>query len=502
MPVKYRCFTGPIQQEFMTYNCGNCVECSTQRKRDYTVRNFAETCYTLADGGFVLVDTLTYNSYHVPYIDIDCPDVSFSSSEKKHLNFLSNGKLRVYCYRYNDVSKFFKRLRFYLCNYLREKYGYNHTEEAGDFLDKQVYGHLRYMCVGELGKVHGRVHYHLSLYCSVPDVTPALLKLYLDKAWRHLNNKSNYSVSKRFNVYSMLDFGATESNCRVDYNTIKSPSETAHIKYQIKYVLKDSFYERLLCKIFQVERTSELPKSLKSRVKLSIGFGAQLVDDYRGLFDSFSDTIKVDIDNELVYLPYTLQDGHNIVGNKAAFPLPQYAKNKLYKYTVRQSDGTYAQRTNAYGLRKKIENYNKSMCRLTEQITTHVASLSSSRQQEWKNILGSEYNVTDVAQYKLLFFGKLVAMNVWDGSIEHYYELQCQPKHRRLFKQHSDARSFSVGYRDAFYTDYFNDVLDSACKFLIDTKSEYSAKKQHDYEEKISAQQHIRILYGLEKKCV
>lgn len=502
-PVKYRALTGAIQQEYMTYNCGNCVECSTQRKRDYTIRNYAETCYTLSDGGFVLVDTLTYNNYHVPYIDVEVPEnAKFSSSERSHLNYLSNGKLRVYCFRYADVSKFFKRLRFYLCNFLREKHGFNHTQPEGKYLDKQVYGHLRYMCVGELGKIHGRVHYHLSLYCSVPEVTPATLKRLLDKSWRHLNKSTRYSNSNRFKVYNLMDYGATESNCRVDYNTIKSPSETAHIKYITKYVLKDSAYERLLCKIFQVERSSLLPSELKCSVKLSIGFGSQLVDDYKQLFEKFSDTLKVDLDNELVYIPYSLEDGRNIVGNKAAFPLPQYAKNKLYKYTVRLSDGTYAQRTNSYGLKKKIENYNKSMCRLTEQITQHIASLSASRQLEWRTLLGTEYSITDVAQYRLLFFGKSVAMNVWDGSVQHYYELQCQPKHRKLFKSSSYARSYSKALRDTLYDDYYNGSLHDACLFLIRTKSEYSAKKQHDYENKLYAQQHIKKLFGLEKECV
>lgn len=505
-PVKFRGINPFCQTTHLTFKCGHCAECSADRKRDYMIRNYVETAYTLAQGGICLVDTLTYNDFHVPFILVESSAV-FTPEEQQHLikarhydverwnslhpkdqYKLSPNLYRVNCFNYDHVSKFFKRFRHYVCNYLREKNGYNHTQPEGKYIDDLVSGHLRYFIAPELGHDHGRPHYHLTIHSTVPDVSKLKLKALFDAAWRFLNQRGQLKTimcNKRFSVYNLNDLGATEGYEKLDYNTIKSVSEIAHIKYSTKYVCKNSYMEQLYCKLFDVQSPSELPQCLHSGIRSSIGFGYQLVDDYLGLFQDKTSVIYLDFVKEKVYIPHSLDEGKNCVGTKSVYNLPFYYVRKLYYRRVRLSDGTYTCMLNKNGVERKIRQFTEKVKQLTQSTIEHIHSLPKSSQLAFSDLLGIR-SLDELSTYRLLFFGKNFNFAQWDGSIESYYEKQ---NYSKLHYYATDSRAMEVykSTKIGLFSngEFIHDMqLHRCAEFLIRTRYLYSAWKQREYVRK------------------
>lgn len=498
-PVKFRSVNATIQTTHMVFKCGHCFECSAERKRDYMIRSYVETCYTLAQDGIVLVDTLTYNDNHVPFILVDS-DVKFSLEERAHLTkarhydvslwnlrnpddvkVWSKNLYRVNCFDYTHVQKFFKRFRLYCCNYLREKAGLSHSTPKGKPIDKYVSGHLRYFLSPEFGHVRGRPHYHLTIYSTVNGLSKLQLKELFDSAWRRLNFRV---MSHRFIEYNSDDLGATEGYERLEYNTIKSVSEIAHIKYQTKYVCKDSYMEQLYCKLFGVSSPSHLPHCLHTEIRCSIGFGSQLIDDYLDLFCDLNSTVYLDLDKEKVFVPHSESDGQNVFGNKACYNLPQYYIRKLYYRRVRLNDGTYTTCLNENGVRRNVKRFNEKISSCVESMKVHIASLPDDLFQEWRTLIDGR-SLVELAQYKLLFYGKSLNFSFWDGSIETYYRNLAYTKvvtFNILEKSHAQ-------YKKTFFDchPYSNDevILDlqlhNCLDFLNRTRFSFSSWKNAEY---------------------
>lgn len=498
-PVKYRSVNPAIQTTHMVFKCGHCVECSAERKRDYMIRNYVETCYSLAQDGIVLVDTLTYNDNHVPFILVKS-DVKFTPEERTHLikarhydvslwnskhpndlKVWSENLYRVNCFEYSDVQKFFKRLRLYCCYYLREKAGLSHSTSRGKLIDKYVSGHLRYFLSPEFGHVRGRPHYHLTIHSTIKGISSLQLKELFDSAWRRLNYRLN---SHRFAVYNYDDLGATEGYERLEYNTIKSISEITHIKYQTKYVCKDSYMEQLYCKMFGVASPSHLPQCLHTKVKSSIGFGSQLIDDYLDLFNFIDSSVYLDLNREKVFVPHSESDGQNVIGNKACYSLPQYYIRKLYYRTVRLSDGTYSMCLNQNGVLRNIRRFDEKVKYYVDSINVHICSLPDDLRQEWKTLLNGR-SLVELAQYKLLFYGKSLDFSLWDGSIETYYRNLAYAK-ISLFDIPEKAHNF---YQSKFidYHYFSNDEvvidmqLNNCLEFLNRTRYFFTSWKHRQY---------------------
>lgn len=507
-PVKYRSVNPAIQTTHIVLKCGHCAECSAERKRDYMIRSYVETCYTLAQSGIVLVDTLTYNDNHVPFILVQS-DTLFTPEESLHLikarhydvslwnskhpedqKVLSENLYRVNCFDYTHVQKFFKRFREYCCYYLREQNGFSHSTKKGKHIDNYVRGHLRYFLSPELGHEYGRPHYHLTIHSTVKGISKLKLKALFDSAWRHLNRRGKFQRlmnHHRFIVYNSDDLGATEGYERLDYNTIKSVAEIAHIKYQTKYVCKNSYMEKLYCKLFGVSSASHLPQCLHTKVKSSIGLGAQLIDDYLDLFTDIGSTIYLNLNQEKVYIPHSQSDGQNVVGNKACYNLPQYYIRKLYYRRVRLSDGTYTMCLNENGVQRNIIRFDEKVKNCVDSFKFHVVSLPELKQSEWNELIKGR-SLEELAQYKLLFYGKSVDFSQWDGSIDSYYRSLAYSK----VKCFDIPEKAHVLYRNSYfdYRPFSNDevVIDlqlhNCLEFLNRTRYLYSAWRQHEYVSK------------------
>lgn len=170
------------QQLYLYVPCGHCSECRSQKRNEWRIRSWSECCDTIVDGGYTLFDTLTYASEYLPRLS-DFVDVP------KHLDFS--------CFRADDITLFFKRLRIRLT-----RMGYDPSDK------------LKYFLVCEYGKRNTRrPHYHLFFFVRQSFVPCLVLSQAIADAW-HLGRTDGlpYKTAtyvKFHNTFDSLDSSAT-----------------------------------------------------------------------------------------------------------------------------------------------------------------------------------------------------------------------------------------------------------------------------------------------------
>ncbi len=209
------------EKYFYYIPCGKCVDCQKQKSNEWYFRAFSEfhDCVGSDSKNFVLFDTLTYSPEHLPRF------------------------MGYPCFSYNDVKRFFARLRINL-----DRAGYD------------VDNNLRYFLTSEFGThprdgVTYRPHYHLLFYCSVPNLRPVDLSYFISDAWNlgftdGAKYKGSYYVNKKRVFHSRL-------------------SDSIFVcKYVSKYVMKSSAYSAL----FESRKIECINKVLSSKFSQFVPF--------------------------------------------------------------------------------------------------------------------------------------------------------------------------------------------------------------------------------------
>lgn len=146
--------------------CQDCENCRKQRSLEFTIRAYYDYLwFTSTKGtgkkGFVMFDTLTYDDEHLPTYrlygeEIPCFDRVDIKAFKTQLESKAIGLL------------------FYLRKLPRNPH--NRT-----LIRTEVRTLLRTIVVSEYGSEHHRPHYHILVFCKIPEFTPAIVeRLYMD----------------------------------------------------------------------------------------------------------------------------------------------------------------------------------------------------------------------------------------------------------------------------------------------------------------------------------
>lgn len=299
---------GSLHKVFYEVPCGKCAECLNARKNEYYFRSYYQALETFDKGGYCLFDTLTYDDDHIHWFSEFLPDgYSLPGSD-------------FTCFCYEDVRKFFVRLRRSL-----EYHGID------------VKNSLRYFLCSEYGedpRYTHRPHYHVMFYVTTPDLDPITLSNYVNKCWGLGRTDgaywkgAAYVLSKRV-FYKGQDDLHMQSIC----------------SYLGKYMLKDSEFERLVTSRLDDVFTSvwnrqyeeygevvsargnrilkgdykvlyrELKRHVSQFTRQSLGFGKYMIDKL---------TPEWIIEHGCVQMP----DKDNVVKQ---IPIPNYIVTKLFK---------------------------------------------------------------------------------------------------------------------------------------------------------------------------
>lgn len=214
-----------LQGYMLTVPCGKCAECLSLARNQYYLRNYWQCRECVDSDGFVLFDTLTYDSEHLPHLSDYFPQLR-GGYNRKRFDFS--------CFSHEDTANFMKRLRKSLSDN-----GYD------------VDGNLKYFLVSEYGheeeyktergiirKGTLRPHCHVLFYCNVPLLTPEHLAYIINKSWG-LGFTDNVRKGKV---------------CRtaLDRNTFRKSADDVQLRrvasYVAKYVTKDGDYEKVVDK--------------------------------------------------------------------------------------------------------------------------------------------------------------------------------------------------------------------------------------------------------------
>lgn len=451
---KYIPIATRFRRRYQTYHhafvdCNNCPECFRKRRNHYMLRNHFETLATLQKGGFVLLDTLTYMDDTIDYqlvwsrfSPVSLPHLNYTGHSRfvknlsrtrsivsretgevysRDIRLVSSKKMvdshceylyRVNMFNYEHIKKFWKRLRI---NIERD-------------LSISVKDSLRYFAVPEFGRSKGRPHWHVALYSTVPDLSPDLLKRYVNKSWRgipidspYYNGWSKLSDKEKdeinFSVWSSVDMGATDLYSSVEHNTIRDIHSVKHIRYVTKYVLKDSSVDSELCKLFFVRFPSQLPNELHQYIRCSVGFGSlERCSDSRLLPSQLRLSAYYHPELEKITLPYDSSDGQQHRKLVDEYPLTQYYLRRKYYDTVKLSDGSYTSQPNSNYAEYKIKHIEDMHTNVKNTLSLHLRMIELQYPDEYEEIkkLLEGFSLEDFATFCLLLVNRDISASSFD----------------------------------------------------------------------------------------
>lgn len=269
-------FKNGVDAPFLLVPCGRCLECSRKRINEFVLRSYYHYLSYAENGGCCLFVTLTYNNSSLPHIDI------FGSSYP--------------AFDYLDIKKFLKKLR-----------RSNSVNLSG----------ISYLICSELGKLHGRPHYHALIFVPA-GISVEFMKLHIAKCWNH-------------GFISFSFHGAV-------LNSIRG------LIYTTKYISKDlSFYDR-----------SEQLKAILNNSEKRKFYYRWLPRTYCSKHFGDSLTKRLSILSELELFD-VLKNGINLSNedNTFNFPIPPYVRDKFLYYSEFDSNNHVIRRISDLGYRYK-----------------------------------------------------------------------------------------------------------------------------------------------------
>lgn len=414
IPIRTRFVRRYMYYHHSWCDCNNCPDCFRKRRNHYMIRNHFETLATFQRGGYVFLDTLTYRDSHIDHVfkwSKWHPRVMPNLLPTGQTRYNSELKCTEYEYRvnlfnYDHIKKFWKNLR-------------KTIERKCNISSDDVKGNVRYFAVPEFGHVNGRPHWHLAVYCSVPNLPNYLLKQCINYAWRGIPVGSDFysldwsSMSEshkdwyNFAENSDDDLGATDLYDRVDYNTITDIKACKHIRYVTKYVLKDSVVDEQLLRLYDCKFRSQLPPELNQKVRCSIGFGCfERCSDSSEFPKNLRLSTYYDEDREKILLPYDSSEGqqHSKVGFDE-YPLITYYIRRKYYQLVKLSDGSYVSQPNALFVDWKLKHQIQNLISLNNQNHLIFALIEQNCPSDYEQIekIMEDYSMDELSIFMLYF---------------------------------------------------------------------------------------------------
>lgn len=319
--------------------CGQCAACQESKKREYYLRSYYHAQHYLANGGFVLFDTLTYSDKYLP-----------------HINQFVNTKYNFSCFDGSHIRKFVAILR----QWCKRKYNSN----------------FEYMLSSEYGTSEQhthRPHYHV-LFFVQGSVTPLQFSRMVADAWFYGRTDGKPYKSDYYVLNNVLA-GDSARNIRI-------------LKYVTKYISKSCLFTKQINKrvnaiMFEIseyrkqhglDKKNDWMDSLEGQMyreslmrhigqfhRQSTGFGASLLADL-DLNQVFKDGLLRVKDNEKVVL---------------AIPIPTYYKRKLF-YEQIEVDGAKIWSPNELGVQYLEAQRKRLLDQLKLRYTAASAQLNQS----------------------------------------------------------------------------------------------------------------------------
>lgn len=443
LPIKSRFVRRYWQFHHVWTNCGHCPECNRARRNQYMIRNFFESLATFQKGGYIFLDTLTFNDYAQNSVSLP----TFKTESRKfpyiETGYGSQNVVTVPCFDYESIQSFWKNLRRSLCRYLYKKHGISGSSPDAKVYDDYVYDNLRYFCVPEYGKQNYRPHYHLCLYCTIPEIDNKTLKRHINLNWRGIpftseqpdgdeHSGNNFDIYTHYHQYKSkyykpkngkkiyFDNGATDPWRLVDHNTITDITAHKHIRYITKYVLKDSKAISEYIDLLGLDYPSQLPKELKTRIRASLNFGAfSRVNQSEDLPKNLRFSTYYDENTQTIMLPYNASTGgkhHSLTDN---YPLTTYHFRKLYYKLYRLPDKTYVSLPNDEFGKMYRDTIAQRYKTTLNKYNLHLGLLRKSNPTDYYRVLQlmSGYDVDNLVCYCLFENNKVFTGNEFHDNI-------------------------------------------------------------------------------------
>lgn len=220
--------------------CGHCQNCKDVRRMSWFVRLYYEWQYCIDKGGFALIETLTYNNAHLPWL-------------------LSGSCEPVKCFSVDDVQKYLKRIRKQLSSVF-----------------KHCKIEFKYFLSMEFGSRLHRPHYHIIFFVSTPVVNKWYFKYLVESKW----HENGFTCSGKLNHGFVCSVGGL-SYCA---------------KYVCKDIYEDSFFRKLENKLIASGLSKEVFRPCFPHPMCSQNLGIYALE-----FDKYNDLDK--FFNGEIYLP-------------------------------------------------------------------------------------------------------------------------------------------------------------------------------------------------------
>lgn len=364
------------QQVYLDVKCGKCAECVKAMRSEWHFRAYYHTKATLLNGGYAMMDCLTYRPSDVPklshYIDV-----------KKY-------GLRDYMvFDYKHVRDFIKNLRIRL-----KRLGYKSKNVFTYFITSE-YG------TSEL-RTH-RPHYHLLLFVHDVRINPYKLSLIISDLWKYGRTDGLRYHPKLYVANHIYGYNSND-----DISAILSVTN-----YVSKYVNKDSSYQNVidnrLLKLQSVLPTDEF-NTFKRNISMfhrqSQGFGL----DYLNLITQHEYDIM--LDTMEMTMPHK-----KYVHQRISLPMYYrrhlfYAQAKLISYnSLVQYDATkvvtrYWYLTD-YGKHMRKKYLYNTIKKMADDIANNICiNMNDDERYMFRRLLGSR-SLIDYTTYMLLYRGRL-----------------------------------------------------------------------------------------------
>ena len=246
----------------MQVRCNKCAECLQAIRSEWLFRSYYHSKATLINGGYILMDTLTYRPKDVPRLS------NFIDVKKYEIN-------NFMCFDFRHVRDFIKHLRVRL-----SRMGYK-SKNAFTYFVTSEYG------TSEL-HTH-RPHYHILFFVNDKRISPYRLSLLISELWRYGRTDGLKYHPKLYVDNHIYGYKGND-----DLEAI-----TAVTNYVSKYVTKDSTYQStidnrlqmLSCKLNEDEYKA-LYRNVSMFHRQSQGFGLDYLNiistaEYQKMLDTF-----------------------------------------------------------------------------------------------------------------------------------------------------------------------------------------------------------------------
>lgn len=281
---------------FQNVPCLECPECKKKKASDFVARFYYDAESTLNKGGFLYLDTLTWNEKQV------------------HKHF------KVRHFSDDDVKRFKANMEKLGINKILAHRGQSRAHKNIDAAKALYRLDCKLLLVEEYGGDFHRPHIHLSVFNRIPFFTPQDIEDMIICSWVNekgvrlggIENKNPYLKLVRSKVGAakyISDYLAKDDDY---YSTIQKRASEI-IK---KFGINSKTYERFQCL---------LSNEFKPKTYIYQGFGRSIEEVYKA-------------PALLARNKITIPDSFAV---KKEIPIPAYTVRRVFKTRIRRDDGSY-----------------------------------------------------------------------------------------------------------------------------------------------------------------